>query len=386
VEAPQSVTQKGIADSIDIRVTHVPRSVRKLDEEGLIYESVMHIEGLDKRRKAYFLTEKGMYQANDIKRNLEERKVPFRDAQGNVQKIKISEIKDSTGIKLDVLDLLKLLDKEGILNHDSMESLSKHTNMETEKGEGKLFDFPDKVPVISDFIGRDKELDTLSKWVEDDNIVLISISGDAGIGKSAFLAQLLSEYKDSVSVFWFGFGKGDGFSKMQEFLSEFFTKLNRKDLKTTLHQKDTGIGDIVKSTISSIAGTNAILVFDSIDKADSESKDFIRLLSQDLRTMVGAKIIILHQMPSTKFVKSPIGSDNYKALELRGLDKTSCKVILGQKKLKADELERIFKLTEGNPLALKLIKSEDVKDLQKSGKYTADELTLIRYLKSLEKI
>jgi len=32
-----------------------------------------------------------------------------------------------------------------------------------------------------------------------------------------------------------------------------------------------------------------------------------------------------------------------KALELKGLDKTNCKVLLGQKKLKADELERIFK-------------------------------------------
>jgi hypothetical protein len=386
VEAPQSVTQKGIADSIDIRVTHVPRSVRKLDEEGLIYESVMHIEGLEKRRKAYFLTEKGMYQANDIKRNLEERKVPFRDSQGNVKKIKISEIKDFTGLHLDVLDLLIILDNDGILSLKSMESFSRRTNMENEHGEGKLFDYPDKVPVISDFIGREKEMETLSKWVDDESIVFISISGNPGIGKSTLLAQLLSKYKDKISVFWFGFGKGDGFAKMEEFLSEFFAKLNRKELKTTLHRKNSGIGDIIKSTMSSIAGTNAILVFDSIEKADSESKEFISLLIQDLRRIEGAKIIILHQKPLTEYVKSALDSENYKSMELKGLDKTSCKVLLGQKKLKSDELERIFTLTEGNPLSLKLIKSEDVKELEKSGKYTPDELTLIRYLKSLEKI
>jgi hypothetical protein len=56
------------------------------------------------------------------------------------------------------------------------------------------------------------------------------------------------------------------------------------------------------------------------------------------------------------------------------------------KKLEKGEFERIFRLTEGNPLALKLIKSEDVRELEKSGKYTPEELTLIKYLKSLDKI
>ena len=94
VEAPQAVTQKGIADAIDIRVTHVPRSVKKLDEEGMIYESVMHIKGLDKRRKAYFLTEKGMFYANEIKRNIEERRVPYKDENGIVNDVKIEKLDD----------------------------------------------------------------------------------------------------------------------------------------------------------------------------------------------------------------------------------------------------------------------------------------------------
>jgi hypothetical protein len=385
VEAPQAVTQKGIADSIDIRVTHVPRSVRKLDEEGLIYESVMHIEGLDKRRKAYFLTEKGMYQANEIKRGLEERKVPFRDSEGNVHKIKISNIKDKTGLKLDVLDFIKLLDKEGILNQSSMELLSSKSGPMSQEKIQYIFDFPYKIPDTENFVGREKEMETLSDWIEDESVVLISISGDQGIGKTSLLAHLIYEYKQKASVFWFVFGKGDEFEKMRDLLSDFFTKLNRNELKTTLHQKKVSVGDIIKGTISSIIGTDTILVFDSFDNADEDSKKFIKLLSSDLKAISGSKVILLHQRPSKHYVRS-MDSEYFKKLELKGLDKASCKKLLGQKKLKKNELERIYKLTEGNPLSLKLIRSEDVKDLEKSGKYTPDELTLIKYLKSIEKI
>lgn len=386
VEAPQAVTQKGIADAIDIRVTHVPRSVRKLDDEGLIYESVMHINGMDKRRKAYFLTEKGMFSANEIKRNLEVRKIPYRDLEGNVQNITISEIGSLAGIKLDVLDLIKQVDKEGILSQRSMELLSEHFISDPEGGERKLFDFPHKIPTTLDFLGRKKEIETLRNWIEDDSTVLISINGTRGMGKTALLSELLSHYKDKISIFWFIYGKGDEFSEMSAFLADFFSRLDRGELKTAIKGKGNGIGKMIKGIISSIVGINSILVFDSYDDADSQSKRLISLLSQDLKAICGSKIIIIHEKQTRHYVKPAIDSEHFKELRLKGLDRASCKALLGQKKLGKDEFGRIFKLTEGNPLALKLIKSEDVRELEKSGKYTPDELTLIKYLKSIDKI
>jgi hypothetical protein len=386
VEAPQAVTQKGIADAIDIRVTHVPRSVRKLDEDGLIYESVMHIDGMDKRRKAYFLTEKGMFSANEIKRNLESRKIPYKDQDGNVTNITISEINDLSGIKLDVLDIIRLFDKEGILNQRSMQMLSEHSEADSEEGERMLFDFPHKAPEVMDFVGRKKEMEILRSWMEDESVVLISMNGDQGIGKTTLLAKILSNYHDIFSVFWFKFGKGDEFSQMKTFLSEFFSKQNRSEFKMAVRSKGNGMGDIVKGTVASMSGSNCMLVFDSLDHADQESVDFISLLTQDLGSIGDSKVVLLHEESPKKYIRSVIGSDYFKELKLKGLDRASCKTLLGQKKLSKDEFERIFKLTEGNPLAIKLIRSEDVKDLEKSGKYTPDELTMIKYLKSIDKI
>ena len=164
-EAPQAVTQKGIADAIDIRVTHVPRSVKKLEEDGLIYESVMHIKGLDKRRKAYFLTEKGMFSANELKRSLGGRKVTFRDTEGNVKETNIADIEETTGLKLPLLELIGLMDRESILSYHSMELLAKNREQAVSEGEITLFDFPHKIPVSRDFVGRKREISSLKNWI-----------------------------------------------------------------------------------------------------------------------------------------------------------------------------------------------------------------------------
>ncbi len=386
VEAPQAVTQKGIADAIDIRVTHVPRSVKKLDEEGLIYESVMHIEGMDKRRKAYFLTDKGMYNANEIKRNIEERRVPFKDLQEKVKDLKIDEIADITGIKIDVLDLIRLVDREGILNQKSIESYVKSSEQDITTKDTRLFDFPHKVPRQKQFVGRKKEVETLMDWLRNDDIVFISVNGNAGIGKTSLVAKAIYDFGKDVNVFWFDYQKGEGYDEMVEYLSEFLTRLSRTELKTVLKAKKKSARDILRGTITSISGTSSLLVMDSFDEADNESKRFILGLSQELNELSGSKIIILNRLLEKQIAKGLADSKFVKTIKLKGLDRQSCKTLFGKKKLKKDEFEEIFRLTEGNPMAVKLIKSEDVSHLEKSGKFTKDELMLIKYLKSFDKI
>jgi hypothetical protein len=109
-------------------------------------------------------------------------------------------------------------------------------------------------------------------------------------------------------------------------------------------------------------------------------------MSQNLDMLNDVKVIILHREKSKQHLKDTTYSQNFRELQLNGLDKKSCKTLLGIKKMEKNEFERIFSLTEGNPQALKLIRSEDIGELKKSGKFTPDELTLIKYLKSLDKL
>jgi hypothetical protein len=386
VEAPQAVTQKGIADAIDIRVTHVPRSVKKLDEEGMIYESVMHIKGLDKRRKAYFLTEKGMFYANEIKRNIEERRVPYKDENGKVNDVKIENLDEITGIRVDILDLIRLIDREGVLCQSSLELLVDKTKITEAEKETKLPDYMHKLQSPQKFVGRKKEIDELLNWIKDEEIILISIHGKSGIGKTSLLGKVISKLKPKNNVFYYDFKRGEGSDEMLENLSEFFTRLNRPQLKSVLKNKKKGQKDIINSITSAVADTNTILLLDSLDEADSQSKRLFSNLSRDLEPLAKSKIITLHRSSITYYSKDSMDSSQFRSLELKGLDKKDCKTLLGKKKLDSDDFNRIYTLTEGNPRALKLILSEDVSHLKKSGKFTSDELTLIKYLKSLDKI
>lgn len=386
VEAPQAVTQKGIADAIDIRVTHVPRSVKKLEEDGLIYESVMHIKGLDKRRKAYFLTEKGMFSANELKRSLGGRKVTFRDPKGNVKETKIADIEETTGLKLSLLELIGLMDRESILSYHSMELLAKNREQAVSEGETTLFDFPHKIPVCTDFVGRKREISSLKNWIAADDIIMISVAGAKGMGKSSLVAHVINDLRNEVNIFWYDSEKGEGFDDMLEALADFFARLNKTELKTAIRARERGQREILKAMKAALLGINAILVLDTLDSADNQVHRFITGLSQELDDLSEVKIILLHRGQKSLIAKEAVDSKHHKDMELSGLDKDSCKSMLGLKKIEKREFERIYKLTEGNPLALSLIRSEDISDLKRSGKYTADELTLIKYLKTLDKI
>jgi nucleoside-triphosphatase THEP1 len=303
-----------------------------------------------------------------------------------VKETKIADIEEATGLKLSLLELIGLMDRESILSYNSMELLAKNREQAVSEGETTLFDFPHKIPVCTDFIGRKREISSLKKWIADDDIVMISVGGAKGMGKSSLVAQVINGLRNEVSIFWYDSKKGEGFDDMLEALADFFARLNKTELKTAIRARDRGQREILKGMKASLLGTNAILVLDTLDSADTQVHRFITGLSRELDDLLGVKIILLHRGQLNLISNEAAGSKHHKDMELLGLDRDSCKSILGLKKIEKSEFERIYKLTEGNPLALSLIRSEDISNLKKSGKYTADELTLIKYLKTLDKI
>ena len=55
-EVVNDITQFGIANAVAIRLEHVSRSVKRLVVDGSVFVRSAHIRGLNRRRKAYFLT------------------------------------------------------------------------------------------------------------------------------------------------------------------------------------------------------------------------------------------------------------------------------------------------------------------------------------------
>jgi DNA-binding PadR family transcriptional regulator len=85
-------TQEGIARAVGMRVNHVPRATKKLIEDGYIEDLLVHIGGLKRKRRAYFLTDSGAKIANDLLDKLRTQEVLFRDNTGKESTMKIDDI------------------------------------------------------------------------------------------------------------------------------------------------------------------------------------------------------------------------------------------------------------------------------------------------------
>ena len=60
VECPHGMTQGGISEATELTLSHIPRNLKKLKEEGLVNEGKAYISGRSRRYKTYFPTNKGL--------------------------------------------------------------------------------------------------------------------------------------------------------------------------------------------------------------------------------------------------------------------------------------------------------------------------------------
>ena len=63
---PESVTQEGIAGAVGIARNHVPRALSGLKRGNLVEEMKGRVKGSTRRKKIYFLSEKGLGSVNTL--------------------------------------------------------------------------------------------------------------------------------------------------------------------------------------------------------------------------------------------------------------------------------------------------------------------------------
>jgi len=86
-EAPQTITQKGIAESVHIRWNHVPRAMAKLMEMDYVFEKFSHIKGKTRRQKTYYLTDEGILSAKNLREKILGWEVYIKRLDGQILKL-----------------------------------------------------------------------------------------------------------------------------------------------------------------------------------------------------------------------------------------------------------------------------------------------------------
>ena len=130
-EVSAAVTQQGIADAIGIHFEHIPRALKNLLIEGVVYERKAHVKEFYRRKKIYFLTTKGIEYANEITQWFDNKSIHIHTLEGEIREIKFKQLKEFLNFKLNPLDAYKYSSesKHGIIDLNQVQHDKNQLNL-----------------------------------------------------------------------------------------------------------------------------------------------------------------------------------------------------------------------------------------------------------------
>lgn len=342
-EVPWGMTQYGIAEAVGTGQDHVSRAVRKLVQKGCITEAKSRVEGVQEKRKVYFLTATGKGVADELNRRAEDIRV--RIVEGGVDTVlPLRDAARQLGPQYSLIEVARAVRPDGRLDKDALGATRRPDEPE----------FQLAMPAPKLFVGRTRELETLRQWLEDRRMIVIL--GIPGIGKTALAARLVSEARGSRPVFWYRFHEWDTLRNLLTPLSEFLAQQSRRKLKTYLASKpDIDLNEVCYVMHDSTRGLRALLVFDDFHKASDDFLPCLSLLMEVLERNDGIRVIITARSLKHFYDRKDVVVKGLVAeMDIGGLDEESSRQLLRARKIDDAHHRRAFEITGGHPLALEL--------------------------------
>jgi DNA-binding PadR family transcriptional regulator len=94
---PQKISQSGISTSLGLNRPNVTKELIKLKKMGIVVEKMVRLEGVKRRKKGYFITNKGLEEAKKIKELIGNLRITCIDSEGNQSEIRIEDTKKILG-------------------------------------------------------------------------------------------------------------------------------------------------------------------------------------------------------------------------------------------------------------------------------------------------
>lgn len=351
------LTQPGIAEAVGIRVNHVSRAVKQLIREGLVHEESARVRGEVRKRKTYDVTPEGHASAQRLIDDIAGRQVvavhgrrknpmPATEARRLLSPPTFTR-------------LISSVDGEGRLDVRPRK-----------KGAARArATFAEGRPAPVEVLGRKPESDTLANWLETGPPVL-AIMGPRGIGKTAFASASIP---DDRPTFWWSFREGDTAASWLAGLASWLADLGKGDLRQRLPSGPPTWREIARTVSRDLRGSEALLILDDLHLAGEDLTAYVDAVLE-AATAIGCRVLVTTEeaLPDRELRKV---QGLLQELPMDGLDRAAARKIL-PRKLAKEEFEKVFRLTNGNPLSLKLLAAEEAP----SG-YTAEERALLKVLR-----
>ncbi len=350
---PRVFSMEGITEKTDLSQPLVSYATKDLMRVGLLEKKRQYAEATGRFRNFYFLTAEGIMRAKEIEEYIGQLVISVRE-KDKIKDFKISDLiehlkKLSKKRALKPMESREIISYTNILKNISPENLLDLKLLFAPK---KYIDYSEKRPEIQYFVGRGKELKEIKEFIKSKRKILC-VKGIAGIGKTTLLSKFVENLE--MNIFWHRFTEFSTLRGLLTKISGFLSKMDRRKLENYLSGEMLGVEEILILLEEELKGINALFVFDDFQKANKEIVDFFRSF-KDLETDVKT-IIISRTIQRFYDRRDVIVKKNIMETVIGDLDKESSIKLLKHRKIEKD-LERLYLVTKGHPLMLKLITPE----------------------------
>ncbi len=333
------MTQAGIADGAQILRSHVPRTLRSLASEGFIQSEDARLLGRTRKARVYRLTEAGVRRAREVLTALDAMSV---DVDG--RRMTLGEARRELG--LSPISARAAMDAKG--------RLQAVTTMREE----------------ATLIGRDEDVAFLRRWRTGPSVVAV-VYGSRGMGKTALGRAFARTIPKTV---WIDLGDVPD-------LEALAVAIERA---TGRAAEDSADPRSVAQTMLTLFETETkLLILDGYAEAAEDVVEALSTLVRIARGGARAKVLVLAQETTPAYCRfygrKDVESGTVVERHLKGLDLDGCCALLGNPSIDAEALRRIYLLTKGCPLYLKLIREGDEDGLRAHSRFTKAEIRLLLY-------
>jgi len=346
-EHPTDITQAGIAAAVGISRTHVPRAVKGLIKDGLAEEVRGRVHGHERKMSVYVVTPEGLRVAEEAwKTLLTARFTVISD--GKSTSLTGRDLEDLVGKKKAVAAVSQMRDGIVDIGRRARASVSDLS----------------KAPSEEPFFGRESELKALGSFLDSEASVMV-VLGNKGFGTTTLVRRFVDEQKDT-DVLWIPLSPGIEVDTLQKELCAFATKVS-----------PTAVG-----LFDALNLPNALVVFDDYH---SVSEDIVEFFSSVVESAGDTKVIITarEETPAYSwfYQKKHVDAGTVEVLRVKGLDEDSARRLLGNERMEKDAFRRIFMMSRGQPMALRMIRDGDYAGLKRDTVFTTEEIRYMLFLK-----
>jgi len=347
-EYPPESTQVGIADGVGISRTHVPRAVRALISDGLVEELRGRVENKDRRMSVYAVTPEGFRRSEEVWEGVRESVLSVMKGRDLVS-MDGKTIEEMLGRKRAMALVAQM--KDGVVEM-----------LETQR-RSPVRDLV-RAPDIDKFYGREQELRALDAFLESEGGVCV-VLGNRGYGTTTLVRRFIQEHEEA-DVLWVH-------------LREHITP---DEITAAIVSFSRRIRPEVSDLASALATQDIVVVFDEYCRVSEEVVEFFVELVSDPGE---AKIIVTapEDTPAYNrfYQKKHVDEGAVAEVRVRGLDEAGARGLLGSNRIEEDAFRRIYLMTRGQPLLLRMLKSGDSDGLKRNSVYTAEEIRYLLFLR-----